>query len=143
MIQVLGLAGTLIAIVVPTVVLSSYLNPTAEIRVDNRTPYVLFLTVDKNRPCGNVTEYAQPHTLTSARFRFGEGGHALCEGYEAHEFAVYDAQGGWTCAWSDAKAHEPLVITEAGPDCTPTSYTPGILRQPTTTGGPPFSPPAR
>jgi hypothetical protein len=139
-VQALGIAGLATALAVPTVVLWSYFNPKASIRMDNRSQYTYFLSVDGD-PCGDNGSI-EHNSASTIEFSFNPGEFGGCHWYKPKEIQFLSAFGRWSCAWTDAKSHEPLVITDNGPNCTSASYTPGILRQPTTTGGPPFSPPS-
>ncbi|HYM14252.1 MAG TPA: hypothetical protein VEZ14_01680 [Dehalococcoidia bacterium] len=137
-VQLAGVAGLAAAIAVPVFVLWTYFNPHAEIRVDNRTPYatgVRFLIAANE--C-SLSDLVPPTTTREARVTFTE---LSCWGGTPTEIEIANALGSWRCDWKNAKSREPLLITEEGPGCDYTSYRPGILRWPPSTGGPPFSPP--
>jgi hypothetical protein len=140
-VQALGIAGLGAAVMIPIVFHWPYSSTGAKISVDNRTQYTYVIWVDDDSYCG-ANGWVEQHTTATITFWFSDalGG---CPGHKPGQIKLLSALGTWQCDWADAKAHEPLVITDDGPSCAATSYTPGILRQPTTTGGPPFSPPSR
>ena len=107
--------------------------------MDNRTPYAsdIEINVDGGNAC-SLSQLVAPETTRKVRVVFTE---LSCWGEKPISLDVLSALGTWQCDWAEAKSHEPLVITEDSPGCTYSSYKPGILRQPPTTGGPPFGSP--
>ena len=135
-VQALGVATILAAVFFPPVALSSYFHPGGAINVDNRSQYAAILEL-KGDLCSQSKRLA-PQTADHVKFVSS----ALeCWGNDPRTLSVLNANGNWSCEWNVARASDPLVVTDDGPSCPVTQYSPGILKMQPTDGGPPFRPP--
>jgi hypothetical protein len=138
----LGGATTLLAsVVVPIFALSGYVRPGGKLTVDNRVLYTSMVTVSGHLNEGGCSGSAWINGSSDKDETFVYGG-IDCWGDSPSTIEVFNALGMWTCGWTATDRGRALVITDAGPNCPQTAYTPGILRQPPPlTPGPPVSPP--
>jgi hypothetical protein len=78
-----------------------------QLQVRNESDYAIQMTV------GDLDDdhfVVKPH-------RTGRTGSHLLHGSRVYFSSPDKPYWSWTCAWSDAKSREPLVITNSGPNC--------------------------
>jgi hypothetical protein len=141
-VQALGVVCLVFAVLLPTVVFGSTLDPTAEVSVANRSQYAAMVTIDGDldwQSCSDF-EVIDPHMDAHLQLNISSG--PECWGAGPRTLTVRNAAGVWTCDWDEAKEHQPIVIVDDGPDCEVTSSDPGLIDlPPPLTPGPPVSPP--